>query len=107
MTASDKAKGFKPGANMPDGDYDPKTQGMSESGNHATGNPANDVVTGNQQRSRQPARSEATQRQDNQSRTDLHNKQSASAAATETTHRDRKAGARGDDSTHTSNKSNS
>lgn len=105
MTASNKDKGMKPGANMPDGDYDPARDGMSESGNHATGNPANDVVTGNQQSGRQPARSEATLRQDNQSRTDLHNKQSAEAAATETTHRDRNAGARGDDSTHTSNKS--
>lgn len=107
MTASnkDKEKGMKPGANMPQGGYDPEREGMSESGNHAAGHPANDVVTGNQQSGRQPARSDATLRQDNQSRTDLHNKQSASAAATETTHRDRNAGARGDDTTHTSNKS--
>ncbi|NGZ87349.1 hypothetical protein [Duganella aceris] len=108
MTTSnkDKEKGMKPGANMPAGGYDPAREGMSESGNHATGNAANDAV-GNQQSGRQPARSEATLRQDNQSRTDLHNKQSASAAATEATHRDRNAGARGDDSTHTSNKSGS
>lgn len=106
MTASNKDKGFKPGANMPDGDYDPKQEGMSESGNHAVGHPGNDVP-GNQQSGRQPARSEQTLRQDNQNRTDLHNKQSASTAATEATHRDRNAGARGDDTTHTSNKSNS
>lgn len=84
MNASDKAKGFKPGANMPDGDYDPKREGMSESGNHATGHPGNDVpgnIPGN--------------------------KQSAEDTATATTRRDRNAGARGDDSTHTSNKSTS
>ena len=105
MTASNKDQGFKPGANLPEGGYQPEQEGMSESGNHASGHPANDVVTGNQQQGRQPARSEAALRQDNQNRTDLHNKQSAAAAATEATRRDRNAGARGDDSTDTSNKS--
>lgn len=74
MSKSNKP-GFKPGANMPDGDYDPARQGMSESGNHATGHPGNDTPPGNLQ--------------------------SAADAATSTTHRDRKAGARGDSSSHT------
>ncbi len=64
-------RGFKPGANMPQEGYDPKTEGMSQSGNHATGNPANDTPAANQQ--------------------------SAADAATAATHRDKKAGARGDD----------
>ncbi|NYE59691.1 hypothetical protein FHW58_000843 [Duganella sp. 1224] len=64
-------RGFKPGANMPQEGYDPKTQGMSQSGNHATGHPGNDTPHTNQQ--------------------------SAAAAATAATHRDKKAGARGDD----------
>lgn len=68
-------RGFKPGANMQQPGYDPKTQGMSDSGNHATGHPGNDTPYGNQQ--------------------------SASSAATTATHRDRNAGARGDDASHT------
>jgi hypothetical protein len=91
-------KGFKPGANMPSEGYDPKRQGMSQSGNHATGDVANDTP-GNQQqvlKDDQPAQSEQALRQDNQSRADLRNQQSASAAATSATHRDKTAGARGD-----------
>jgi hypothetical protein len=65
-------RGFKPGANMPTEGYDPKTQGMSQSGNHATGHPGNDTPPGASQ-------------------------QSAAAAATAATHRDKNAGARGDD----------
>ena len=104
MTASNKDKGFKPGANMPHGDYDPNQEGMSESGNHAVGHPANDVP-GNQQSGHPTARSEQMLRQDKQGFQNLQNKQTAEAAATETTHRDRNAGARGDDTTHSSNKS--
>lgn len=63
-------RGFKPGANMPQDGVDPKTQGMSESGNHATGHSGNDTPHGNQQ--------------------------TASSAAKTVTHRDRTAGARGD-----------
>ncbi|MYM27728.1 hypothetical protein GTP58_05290 [Duganella sp. CY15W] len=104
MSASNKPdpRGFKPGANMPHGDYDPKTQGMSESGNHATGDAGNDTPPGNlqqQQRDSGPARSEHALRQDNQNRGDQRNQQSASAAATAATHRDKNAGARGDSST--------
>lgn len=62
-------KGFKPGANMPSEGYDPKTEGMSESGNHASGNRANDTPT---------------------------NQQSAGDTAKAVTHRNRTAGARGD-----------
>ena len=109
-------KGFKPGANMPHGDYDPKKEGMSDSGNHAVGNQGNDVpygydaegtagTAGNLQQGRQPARSEQGLRQDNQNLTGQNNlqsdRQSAADAATSTTHRDRNAGARGDDNTHT------
>ena len=73
MSQSNKPseKGFKPGANMPHQGYDPKQHGMSESGNHASGDPANDTPTGNQQ--------------------------SAASVAKQVTHRDRQAGARGDD----------
>lgn len=74
-------RGFKPGANMPQEGYDPKTQGMSQSGNHATGHPGNDTPPG------------AT------------NQQSAADAATATTHRDKNAGARGDDSSHSNSNS--
>lgn len=105
-------KGFKPGANMPHGDYDPQKQGMSDSGNHAVGNTGNDVpygydaegttgTAGNLQQGRQPARSEQGLRQDNQNLTGQHNQQSAADAATNVTHRDRNAGARGDDNTQT------
>jgi hypothetical protein len=105
-------KGFKPGANMPHGDYDPKREGMSDSGNHAVGHRGNDEPYGyeaegtagaaaNVQQGRQPARSEEGLRQDNQNFTGHHNQQSAADAATATTHRDRNAGARGDDNTHT------
>jgi hypothetical protein len=90
-------KGFKPGANMPDGDYDPEQEGMSESGNHAAGHAGNDVPYGNQQQGRQPARSEQRLREDNQNRHEQHSQQSAKDAATAATHRDRSAGARGDD----------
>ena len=76
MSPKPDPRGFKPGANMPDGDYDPKQQGMSESGNHAVGNRANDNP-GNQQQ----------------------DQQSAAAAATAATHRDKTTGARADDST--------
>jgi len=69
-------RGFKPGANMPQDGYDPKTQGMSDSGNHATGHPGNDTPPG------------------------AMSQQSASDAATAATHRDKNAGARGDDSSH-------
>lgn len=97
--------GTKPGANMPQDDYDPKQEGMSDSGNHATGHRGNDALGNEQsaqqqeQQSRGPARSEQTLRQDNQNRADQRNQQSASAAATAATHRDKNAGARGDDST--------
>jgi hypothetical protein len=113
-------KGFKPGANMPHGDYDPQKEGMSDSGNHAVGHPGNDEpygyeaegtagAAGNLQQGRQPARSEQGLRQDNQNFTGHHNQQngqqsaqqSAADAATDATHRDRNAGARGDDNTHT------
>ncbi|MRW90698.1 hypothetical protein GJ699_11925 [Duganella sp. FT80W] len=50
-----------------------------------------------EQQGRGPARSEHAVRQDNQNRGDLHNQQSAAAAATAATHRDKNAGARGDD----------
>jgi hypothetical protein len=61
MTEASKSseKGFKPGANMPDGDYDPEQEGMSESGNHAVGHPGNDTP---QQRGRMPARAEPPSR---------------------------------------------
>ncbi|MYM66890.1 hypothetical protein GTP45_08615 [Pseudoduganella sp. FT55W] len=62
-------KGFKPGANMPSEGYDPNTEGMSQSGNHASGDRANDTPS---------------------------NQQSAAATAKAVTHRDRTAGARGD-----------
>ncbi|RZT09949.1 hypothetical protein SAMN05216319_1605 [Duganella sp. CF402] len=62
-------KGFKPGANMPHEGYDPNTEGMSQSGNHASGSRANDTPT---------------------------NQQSAATTAKAVTHRDRTAGARGD-----------
>ena len=58
-------KGFKPGANMPHDDYDPEQEGMSESGNHATGHPANDARPEPEQTGRQPARSEQSIRQGN------------------------------------------
>lgn len=58
-------KSFKPGANMQHGSQ----EGMSESGNHASGDRANDTPS---------------------------NQQSASATAKTVTHRDRTAGARGD-----------
>ncbi|OFA01699.1 hypothetical protein [Duganella sp. HH101] len=58
-------KGFKPGANMPHDDYDPEHEGMGESGNHATGHPANDTPHASQQQGRQPARSEQSIRQGN------------------------------------------
>ncbi|MBV7535177.1 hypothetical protein KW842_05265 [Duganella sp. sic0402] len=73
-------RGFKPGANMPQDGYDPKKQGMSDSGNHATGHPGNDNPHASQQ--------------------------SAAAAATAATHRDKKAGARGDDYSDTNRKGN-
>jgi hypothetical protein len=62
-------KGFKPGANMPYEGYNPKEEGMSESGNHASGERTNDT----------PSR-----------------EQSAASTAKTVTHRDRTAGARGD-----------
>jgi hypothetical protein len=96
MTTSNKDKGFKPGANMPHGDYDPAKEGMSESGNHAVGHPGNDNP-GNHQQGQEA----------NQGRADLHNKQSAAAAAADATRRDRSAGARGDKNSDTSRKSNS
>ena len=62
-------KGFKPGANMPHDDYDPAQEGMSESGNHATGHPGNDAVPARpEQQGRQPARSEQNLQRDNPSR---------------------------------------
>ena len=57
-------RGFKPGANMPHDDADPAQEGMSESGNHAAGHPANDTPAATEQRGRQPARSEQNQRAD-------------------------------------------
>ena len=96
MTKSDKEKGFKPGANMPQDGYDPNKEGMSESGNHAVGHPGNDNP-GNH----------AHGREANQGRADLHNKQSAAAAAADATRRDRSAGARGDKNSDTSRKSDS
>lgn len=103
-TITDKPddKGFKPGANMPAGNYDPKQQGMQPSGNHASGNEANDAAPGNSQSGGRPAgvQSEHELQQGNISRTDLRNKQSAATAAAEATRRDRSAGARGDDSSH-------
>ncbi|CAN7585469.1 hypothetical protein [Duganella sp. Dugasp56] len=62
MTEASKSseKGFKPGANMPDGDYDPEQEGMSESGNHAAGHPGNDAPP--QQQGRMPARAEQPSR---------------------------------------------
>jgi hypothetical protein len=120
MTKSDKPdpRGFKPGANMPDGSYDPASQGMSESGNHAVGNPGNDTPYGeqrNQQHQQQelarekqgPASTEHNLRQDNQNRSDERNQQSAHDAATAATHRDKNAGARADHYTDTSRKPNS
>jgi hypothetical protein len=93
-------RGFKPGANMPQDGYDPNTQGMSESGNHATGHPGNDTPAGNLQHDPKEVFERAL-RQDNHNREDQRNQQSASAAATAASHRDKNAGARGDDSSHT------
>lgn len=91
-------KGFKPGANMPSEGYDPKRQGMSQSGNHATGDVANDTPGNLQQVPKEdaPAQSEHALRQDNQNRENLRNKQSAADASTAATRRDQNAGARGD-----------
>ncbi|MRX09126.1 hypothetical protein GJ697_14890 [Pseudoduganella sp. FT25W] len=102
MSQSNKPdpRGFKPGANMPQEGYDPKQQGMSESGNHATGHPGNDTPPGNLQHDPKE-QSERALRQDNHNRADQRNEQSAAAAATAATHRDKNAGARGDDSTDT------
>lgn len=94
-------KGFKPGANMPHDGYDPEREGMSESGNHATGHPGNDTPHVNEQHGRLPARSEQSLRQGNLSRSYQDSKQDAAAAAAQTTHRDRAAGARGDNSSDT------
>lgn len=61
-------RGFKPGANMPQDGYDPMQQGMSDSGNHATGHPGNDtpdVDDAPAQRGRGPARSDHMIRQEN------------------------------------------
>lgn len=82
MSQSNKPdpRGFKPGANMPQDGYDPKQEGMSDSGNHATGHPGNDTPHTSQQ--------------------------SAADAATATTHRDRNAGARGDNSSDSNRKGN-
>ena len=64
MTEASKSseKGFKPGANMADGDYDPEQDGMSESGNHAVGHPGNDTPHAPQQQGRMPARAEPPSR---------------------------------------------
>lgn len=93
MSVSNKPKeqGFKPGANTEDGN--PKQEGMGQSGNHATGNPANDAISGNQ-----------NLRQGNMAHSNLHNQQSAATAAKATTHRDRSAGARADDSSRDNKK---
>lgn len=96
-----KQRGFKPGANMPHDDYDPLTEGMSESGNHAVGHPGNDTPhVGQSQQSeqhgRQPARSEQSMRQDGMSRSYYHSRQDAAAASADTTHRYNSAGARAD-----------
>jgi hypothetical protein len=111
MSPSNKPdpRGLKPGANMPQPGYDPNQEGMSESGNHAAGHPGNDTPHVNQhqeQQGRGPARSEHAVRQDNQNRGDQRNQQSAAAAATAATHRDKNAGARGDDYSDT-NRGNS
>jgi hypothetical protein len=90
-------RGFKPGANMPQDGFDPTKEGMSNSGNHATGNQGNDTPPGNLQQDAHE-QSERALRQDNHNRADQRNEQSASAAATAATHRDKNAGARGDDS---------
>ncbi|MET0320188.1 MAG: hypothetical protein ABW069_05660 [Duganella sp.] len=90
-------RGFKPGANMPHDDYDPVKEGMSESGNHAVGNPGNDTPHVNEQSGRLPARSEQSVRQGNLGRSYYDSKQDAAAAAAQTTHRFNSSGARGDD----------
>jgi len=101
MSPKPDERGFKPGANMPHGDYDPKKQGMSDSGNHAVGHPGNDTPYGyqNEQQGRGPARSEQALQQDNQNRADERNLQSAEDAAKAATHRDKTTGLRGDDYT--------
>jgi hypothetical protein len=73
MSPSNKPdpRGFKPGANMPQDGYDPMHQGMSDSGNHATGHPGNDtphVDHAPEQQGRGPARSDHMMRQENPGR---------------------------------------
>jgi hypothetical protein len=98
-------KGYKPGANMQHGDYDPKKEGMQVSGNHASGHPANDPGSNPHEQKQDPQvqpqnqDTEHDRQQGNLARTDLHNKQSAATASAEATRRDRSAGARGDNST--------
>jgi hypothetical protein len=106
MPSTNDKPGFKPGANMPAGNYDPKQQGMQPSGNHASGVDANDVAPGtNESRGlntnqQQRGQSEHELQQGNIRREDLRNEQNAATAAAEATSRDRSAGARGDNSSH-------
>jgi hypothetical protein len=64
-------RGFKPGANMPQDGYDPHQEGMSPSGNHATGHTGNDTPYGDLKPGEhgQPEHTEeALREQDNQNR---------------------------------------
>lgn len=100
-------QGFKPGANMQHGDYDPKQQGMQASGNHASGPTANDTESNLHEQKQDPQLYPQNQggpagqerQQGNLGQADLHNRQSAATASAEATRRDRSAGARGDSST--------
>ena len=98
MSPKPDERGFKPGANMPHKDYDPKKEGMSESGNHAVGHAGNDTPYGYQNQQQDQANAEQAVHQ-NQNLTNQHNQQSAKDAATATTHRTKTTGLRGDDYT--------